>query len=403
MAVKSIDKPAILGGHPVFTDALPFNQPTLPPFSELAGDLETTFQSGMLTNGPCVSQLEERATEFCGRPVVAVSSCTSGLMLTFKLLKLHGKVIVPSFTFFATSHALLWNGLTPLFVDIRPDTWTIDPAAVEAAITDEVSAIVAVDVFGNPCDKDRLARIADRHGVRLITDAAHSLGAEYQGRPVGGFGDAEIFSLSPTKLAVAGEGGLVAVDDPELAEGLRVGRDYGNAGDYDCRIVGLNARMSEMHATVALAGLKALPANSANRRRIAQLYREGLSAVPGLIWQEVDDGNLSTFKDVAAVVDSEAFGASRDMVRRALEAEGIPTRTYFDPPAHRQKAYKGVHETAGALTHTDHLSANILCLPIFSHMLDEQVEAVCNAISRIHEHAALIGDKSASVGAVEDV
>ena len=222
----------------------------------------------------------------------------------------------------------------------------------------------------------------------------HSLGAEYQGRPVGSFGDAEIFSLSPTKLAVAGEGGLVAVEDPELADHLRIGRDYGNGGDYDCRFAGLNARMSEMHAIMALAGLEALSVNIAGRRRAARLYREGLQAVPGLTWQEVEDGSLSTFKDVAVIVEPEVFGASRDATRWALDAEGVPTRTYFDPPAHRQKAYKGIAETAGALPQTQRLSANILCLPIFSHIKDEQIEAVCDAIIKIHSHAAAIGAES---------
>lgn len=388
--MKSINRPAILGGAPIFAYPLQFNEPTLPDYADISSDIASIVESGQLTNGPRVAALEERAAELCGRPVVAVSSCTSGLILAYRLLNLSGSVILPSFTFFATSHALFWNNLRPRFVDIAADTWTIDPQAVEEAITPEVSAIVAVDVFGNPAAKDALAAIAARHGLTLITDAAHSLGARYGGRPVGSFGDAEVFSLSPTKLVAAGEGGLAAVRDPEIAGQMRTARDYGNPGDYDCRTIGLNARMTEINAAMALAGLEELPRNVQKRNDLAGHYKKCLERVDGLEWQAITDGASTTYKDIAVKIDSAAFGVSRDSIRRALAAEGVPTRTYFDPPAHLQQAYAGRVEQCGDLARTNELCSTILCLPVFSHMDSEQVEGVCCALERIQEHAASV-------------
>jgi dTDP-4-amino-4,6-dideoxygalactose transaminase len=390
MATNSHSKPAALGGTPIFPAPIPFNRPTLPPFEQLSDRIEEVFASGQLTNGPNVAALEAKAAAYFGRPAVAVGSCTSGLILTAKLLEFTGQVIVPSFTFFATSHALLWNGLRPLFVDIKDDSWNIDPQAVERAINPQVSAIFAVDIFGNPSDKQALSRIAERHGLKLVTDAAHALGGSYQGRPVGGFGDAEVFSLSPTKLAAAGEGGLVSVSDAALAERLKVGRDYGNPGDYNCRFIGLNARMPEISAVVAAGAIDMLAENVEKRQNIAERYRRNLADLPGLTWQAVAPGDRSTYKDVSVLVDPAAFGLNRDALAAALAAEGVPTRKYFYPPAHRQSAYEGLCSVSGGLEVTDKVSANILSLPVYSHMDKETIDKICLAVARIQAAGGLI-------------
>lgn len=377
------DKPAIVGGTPVFAEPLEFNRPTLPAYESLSGDIRSILESGQLTNGPYVSRLERQAEFYFGRPAVALANCTSGLILAAKLLGLTGQVIVPSFTFFATSHALIWNGLEPLFVDIDRDTWNIDPIAVAEAVNPGVSAVMAVDIFGNPSNKDALREIADRHGLKLLTDAAHSLGALYRGRAVGGFGDAEIFSLSPTKLVTGCEGGLVAVDDEAFAEELRIARDYGNPGDYNCRTVGLNARMTEINALIAAAGMDMLDDNVEARNRLAHAYRQNLSGLPGLTWQKVAPEDKCTYKDISVLIDPGEFGIERDALRDALAAENIPTRAYYDPPAHEQAAYKGKFSISGELAVTKEVSANILSLPVWSHMTEAEVDKVCAAITRI--------------------
>lgn len=381
------DAPAALGGKPIFDEPIAFNQPTLPAFSNLSGEFAAVFTSGQLTNSLNVTRFEEKAAALFGRPAVAVSNCTSGLILAEKMLGLTGQVIVPSFTFFATSHSLIWNKLEPLFVDIDPDSWNIDPRAVEAAINPMVSAILSVDVFGNPSDKDALLQIAEGHGLKLLTDSAHGVGGFYKGRPNGSFGDAEVFSLSPTKVAVAGEGGLIGVASEELADRLRVARDYGNSGDYNCRTVGLNARMPELNALIGLASLEMLDDNVRRRNDLALAYRRNLVDVPGLTWQKVDSSNLSTYKDISVLIDPEAFGLARDDLASALAAEGVPTRKYYWPAAHLQDAYVGHIPVSGDLSVTERISANILSLPVFSHMDIVDVERICQAVIRIQSHS----------------
>jgi len=385
-----VDKPAILGGSPVFHRFIPLVQPTLPPYDDrLACYVAELFQTGMLTKGKYLREFEVRMADYLGvKHAVAVSSCTLGLLLTYHGLGLTGEVIVPSFTFMATVHPLLWVGAEPVFVDIDPYTWNIDPQRVEAAITERTTAIVAVHNFGNPAPVAELETIARRHGLKLIFDAAHGFGSLYRGRPVGGFGDAEVFSLSPTKLLVAGEGGIVATNNEDLAEHIRVGREYGNPGDYDSRFAGLNARLPEFNAILGLRGLEMLEENALRRNRVAAAFRERLGHLPGLTFQRVHPEDRSSYKDFSLLVDEAAFGLTRDELALALRAENIDTRKYHDPPAHTHKAYRHLYERyRDHLPVTDHIAPRSLSLPIWSHMDETTVNGICAAIERIHAYA----------------
>jgi dTDP-4-amino-4,6-dideoxygalactose transaminase len=385
-----VDKPAILGGSPVFHRFIPLVQPTLPPYDDrLACHVAELFQTGMLTKGKYLREFEERVADYLGvKHAVAVSSCTLGLLLTYHGLGLKGEVIVPSFTFMATVHPLLWVGAEPVFVDIDPYTWNIDPQRVEAAITERTTAIVAVHNFGNPAPVAELETIARRHGLKLIFDAAHGFGSLYRGRPVGGFGDAEVFSLSPTKLLVAGEGGIVATNNEDLAEHIRVGREYGNPGDYDSCFPGLNARLPEFNAILGLRSLEMLEENALRRNRVAAAFRERLGHLPGLTFQRVHPEDRSSYKDFSLLVDEAAFGLTRDELALALRAENIDTRKYYDPPVHAHKAYRHLYERyRDHLPVTDHIAPRSLSLPIWSHMDEATVEGICTAIERIHIYA----------------
>ena len=347
----------------------------------------------MDTNHANVRRLEEAVVELLGvKHAVGLSSCTAGLLLAWKTLGLSaGEVVLPSFTFSASGHSLLWNGLTPRFVDIEPDTLLPSPEAVEAAITPNTVGILAVHTFGNPAYPDKLESIARRHGLPLVFDSAHALGSAYQGRPIGGFGDLEVFSLSPTKLVVAAEGGIVTTGDDELARRLRIGRDYGNPGNYDCEFDGLNARMSEFHAILGQETLRQLPENFQRRRRLVDLYLSRLGELPGLRFQQILPGAESTYKDLAVLVDPEVFGLTRDQLVAALKAEGIGTRNYYDPPVHAQRAYAAHYAThAGRLPVTDAVARQVVCLPLASHYSEESIERVCAAVERVHEHRAEI-------------
>jgi dTDP-4-amino-4,6-dideoxygalactose transaminase len=371
------------GAHAPLDD-IPLARPGVPDPAAVAADVERILESGVLTNGPYVREFEERAAEYLGvRHCVAVASCTAGLMLLLRAADLTGDVIVPSFTFAATAHAVAWNGLRPVFADVDPATLTLSPRAAQRVAGVRTSAILATHVFGSPCDVEELEDLAARSGIRLFFDAAHAFGSLRRGVPVGRFGDGEVFSLSPTKVLLAGEGGVIATNDDDLAAKCRIGRDYGNPGDYDCRFVGLNARMSELHAAVALNSLAGLEERIERRNAVVGLYREALEAVPGITFVGHREGDRSTYKDLTILVDPEAFGLDADRLGHALAAVGIETRRYYSPPVHTMQAYRWVSVANGGLPVTDLAAARTLTLPLWPQMTQDHVDRVAGAITRI--------------------
>lgn len=383
-------RPAILGNPPIFDRPVPLVRPWLPDYAALEEEMRAILGSGIVTKGTYLREFETAVSHHLNvQHAVATSSCTTGLMLTYQGLDLHGEVVVPGFTFMATVSALVWTGLRPVFADVEPGTTNLSPAAAEAAITPNTSALVAVHNFGNPADSEAFQSIARRHGIKLIFDAAHGFGAQEQGIPVGSQGDASVFSLSPTKLLVTGEGGIVATNDEALAAKVRMGREYGNNGRYDSAFAGINARLTEFGALLGLHGLPMLEDAVTRRNAIAALYRRELEGIPGLSFQEVRPGNRCSYKDFCILIDPAALGLSRDELSQALKAENVDVRHYYDPPVHRHTAYH--HLSSGrALPVTDWLSSHIICLPIWSHMSDEVALGICHAIQRIAVHASVV-------------
>ncbi|MGH9228292.1 MAG: aminotransferase class I/II-fold pyridoxal phosphate-dependent enzyme [Acidimicrobiales bacterium] len=378
---------SLLSGVSPDRPALPFARPARPQFERVMHRLTPSYDCGQLTNGALVRELEERMTDRLRvGHVVAVSSCTSGLLLVVQALVegRSGPVLVPSFTFSASAHAVAWNGRSPRFVECDPGTFQMDLAHADAAL-DGAGAIMATHVFGAPCSPEAVEELAGQAGIPVVFDAAHAIGATSHERPIGGFGDAEVFSLTPTKPMVAGEGGLVATHDPDLAARLRMGRDYGNPGDYDTRFVGLNARMSEFHAAMALESLALLDHTLAQRRELAMRYVGGLVGVPGIRSQVVPLEDVSTYKDFTIAVDAAEFGIDRNQLVAVLAAEGIDTRNYFDPPVHRQQAYRG--EEAPFLPTTEAVSRAVVSLPIYPDLSFDDVDAVTRVIRLAHEQA----------------
>jgi dTDP-4-amino-4,6-dideoxygalactose transaminase len=388
-------QPALLSNQPVSDGEIPVAKPTLPPFSELSGELAGILESGILSKGGHRAAFEEAVAEYANvKHAVAVSSCTTGLMLVYKALELESTaVLVPSFTFMATVSALTWAGARPVFVDVDLQTGNVDPSAVEAAITPETSAIIAVHNSGNPADIGELGAMAERHNLRLIFDAAHALGSSWKGEPVGAQGDAHVFSLTPTKLVVAGEGGIITTNNDHLADRLRITREYGHAGNYDSEFAGMNGRFPELSAVLAQHSLRQLEPALAQRNRIAAYYRQRLGQLPGIDFQLVRSGNRSSFKDFSIIVDAAVFGLSRDELAIALSAENIDTRKYYDPPVHRQAAYRAYASAKASLPNTDLLASSILNLPIWSHMEESTASTVCLAIERIYAFREAVGEK----------
>lgn len=378
--------PAVLGGPPAFPDGLPLVRPTIPDIPGLAQRLQSILESGILTNHRTVRELEERVAERCQvAHVVAVNSCTQGLMLTLRALGATGRVVMPSFTFAASAHAVHWVGGRPDWAEVDPRTMTLDPDDADALV-EGAAAMTATHVYGAPCRVEELQAVADRAGIPLVYDSAHALGSRRGGVPCGGFGTAEVFSMSPTKVAVAGEGGLVATDDEGLAAEVRLGREYGNPGTYDCEFAGLNARMSELHAAVGLASLQGLDERIAYRNELVGQFKDATAGVAGLAFQDVPPEDVSTYKDLTLVVDEDRFGMTAEQVGRALKAEGIDSRRYYFPPIHQQKAYAHLPRTR-ELAVTDALATTVLTSPLYSHMTVGQVRSVADTVVRLHEAA----------------
>jgi dTDP-4-amino-4,6-dideoxygalactose transaminase len=376
--------PAALGGSPLFPDGLPLARPALADPDAVARAAQSILASGVLTNGPTVRELEARSAEYLGvRHCVAVSSCTAGLMLVLRACGLSGDVVLPAFTFSATAHAVAWNGLRPKFADISLHDLLLDPEAAAHATGVRTSAILATHTYGTPCEVEALEELARQNGIRLFFDAAHAFGSRRGPAMIGGFGDAEVFSLSPTKVLIAGEGGIIATDDDELAERCRIGRDYGNPGDYDTRFLGLNARMSELHAATALGSFEDLEERIAERNRLAERYRKVFRELPGVDFPAVADGDRSTYKDLTVLIDPDAFGMDAAKAAWALGAEGIQTRRYYAPPVHRQRAYRSLAPANGPLPVTDLAAARVLTLPLWTGMTDEQIDGVGLAMARL--------------------
>ncbi len=396
------ERPALFGGAPLYPERLPIARPLLPPPAELIEPCREIIESGILTNGPTVRRLETAAARYLDVPeCVAVSSCTAGLMLVERCLGLQGRVLVPSFTFFATAHSLLWNHLEPVLVDCDPQSWNLDPervrralgpggsAEVSAGAATGISAILAVHIFGNPAETEELERIAARAGLRLIFDAAHAFGAARAGRRVGCCGDAEVFSLSPTKLLVAGEGGLIATRNRDLAAALRAARNYGHTGDYDCGVLGLNARLTEFQAALALASLPRVDGQIERRNRLASIYEHYLAGEPGVSLQKVRPQDLAARKDFSISIEERRFGVSGRFLASALEMENIEVRRYFDPPLHRQRLYRRYHRPdLDPLEVTEKISRGVLSLPIHSEMSEGDVARIARRILQIRDWAA---------------
>lgn len=380
--------PAILGGKPIFNSFVPIIEPTLPTIEEIKLKIQDILKTRMITNHKYVQNLEKSLKEYFGvKNVIGISNCTTGLLLLGKCLNFQGEVITPSFSFSATSLALAWLNVKPIFVDIDIKKFTIDPDKITEKITSKTSAILATHIFGNPCKIKELSEIAEDYKLKLIFDSAHGAGSIYRGKKISNFGDGESFSMSPTKVLTAGEGGLITTNNDLLAEQVRIGRNYANPGDYNTSFIGFSGRMAEFSAILALKSLEHLDENVTNRQELVKVYKKILSELPGLSFQQIEADSRSSYKDFAIVINDKEFEITRDVLYEALNAENIMTRKYFSPAIHQQDAFRLYLKGQDLdLENTENLAQKILCLPIYSHMKSSKVEKICDAIKRIYLH-----------------
>jgi dTDP-4-amino-4,6-dideoxygalactose transaminase len=321
---------------------------------------------------------------------VMVQPCTAGLMLVLRALELKGEVILPAFTWTATAHAVVWTGLRPVFADIVPETFTLDPQAVERAITPRTSALIPVNVFGCPPDYHAFEPLAQKYGLRILCDSAQGLGSAIQTGDnswhySGHFGDAEVFSLSPTKVVSAMEGGLITTRNADLAQKLRQMRDYGKTSDGgDIEWLGLSARVPEINAIVGRHNFGKMDELITKRRELVRAYQDALGYLTGLTFQKIPVIYRSSHNYFTLFISPTEARNSRDKVYEYLKKHRIQTKKYFHPAVHLQKVYQGLGEPyRGKLPVTEAAASAGLALPLYSHMKFETMERVCNAVSDI--------------------
>lgn len=366
---------------------IPLIRPTLPSPDEIFALFRESFDSGQVTNGRVVAKLEEEVARFtAAEHAVAVSSCTSGLILAFAHCRFPegAEVVVPSFTFAATVEALTWNGLIPVYVDCEPETLTIDPEEVVKAIGPATAAICPVNIFGLPPDLDRLTEISEKYGIPLIFDSAQGLGSAYHGQPSGGFGLCEVFSLSPSKVVTAIEGGLVTTNDDSMAEAIRSMRDYGKGpGGEEMISSGLSARMSEMHASVGLLSLRNAAHLISSRLRLIHRYIQRTERFRGCRVQSVPGDRTSNGNYFALRIGQDA-AMDRDSAMEVLQRYNVQSKRYFSVPVHSQTAFRTrPHRIVGNLTNTISATQQCLALPLYAHMTDHEQDRVCAVLESV--------------------
>jgi dTDP-4-amino-4,6-dideoxygalactose transaminase len=370
----------MLRGQGTATDELRVAAPSLPALDAYAAALAPAWAEGRLSNfGASAQRFEALCADYTGLPHVrAVSSCDVGLTLAVRALGLEpgGRVLVPSFTFASTLHALLWNGLEPCFADVDPDSWCLTAESARAAAgAGDVAAIAGTHAFMATCDVDGLEALALETGAALIFDAAQAFATTVGGTHVGAFGDASVFSFSPTKVATCGEGGLAAFRDPAAAERFALLRGYGSDQDYDSRYVGLNGKLSELHAALGCLTVPRVDREVAHRMALVDRYRERLEPLAGVRLQATDPSVRTT--PTQFVID---LGEARDEVASTLGDRGIDTREYFRP-LHAMERFRAL--PAAELPVTERLGSALLALPLHGELDEGDVDRVCSAVEAV--------------------
>lgn len=384
---RTIRDLAAFGGAPEFAEPLVLGKPGVGNRQRLFTLLGEALDRGWLTNGaPLAGQFERQVAEVAGtRHAVLTCNATVALQLAIRALGLTGEVIVPALTFAATAHAVSWLGLRPVFCDVHPVTGQLDPAHAESLIGPETSAILAVHLWGNPCAIGELEELAARRGLALLFDAAHAFGCTWRGKPIGGFGSAEVFSFHSTKFVNSFEGGAIVTDDDALAGRAVALRNFGITGPDEVSHVGTNGKMHEASAAMGLTSLAELERFRERNRRNYQVYRKGLASVAGVRLIEFDEREQHNYQYVVILVDEEITGLSRDELARLLYAENVVTRRYFYPGCHTMAPYATAQPLPNRLPNTEDLAARCLALPTGAAATPQQARKVAELVGFLAE------------------
>lgn len=354
---------------------------SMPSMEEYIEEIRSIWDSHWLTNmGEKHKALQAELQKYMGVP--AVELLTNGHMaleLSLQAMNLQGEVITTPFTFASTTHAIVRNGLEPVFCDIDPETYTMDVTRIERLITDRTCAILPVHVYGNVCNIEEIERIAHKYGLKVLYDAAHTFGETYKGQGIGNFGDASCFSFHATKVFNTIEGGAVCYRDPDMGRRLYELKNFGIHGPEEVDAVGANAKMNEFCAAMGLCNLRHVDEEIAKRRAVVERYREHLEGVDGLCLNVQQPEVRSNYAYFPVVFDENLFGASRNEVMDALAQNGIGARKYFYPLTNTFECFHGKYDV-DATPVALHVAKRVLTLPLYADLSMEDVDRICKIV-----------------------
>ncbi|HRI11760.1 MAG TPA: DegT/DnrJ/EryC1/StrS family aminotransferase [Verrucomicrobiota bacterium] len=374
---------AIQGAPPAFSEPIHVGRPNVvnrERFLELVGGV--LDRRWLTNNGPLVQEFERRLAEYAGvKHCIAVCNATIGLELAVRAAGLRGEVIVPSFTFIATAHALQWQEITPVFADIDPATHCLNPAVIERHITHRTTGIIATHLWGRSCDVEGLEEIARRRDLVLMFDAAHAFGCTHRGKRIGGFGLAEVFSFHATKFLSSFEGGAITTNDDQLAERIRLMKNFGFKGYDNVIHVGTNGKMTEVCAAMGLSNLEGIDQLIATNRHNYETYQASLSDIPGFRLFPYDPREELNYQYVVGLLDEAKAGLTQDELLQILRAENILARKYFWPGCHRMEPYRSNFPQSGLLLpETEHIAQRVIVLPTGTAVDSSAIKQLCDII-----------------------
>jgi len=401
---RGVEDLAVFTGSPAFPHPLHVGTPNLGDRKRLVERIEDILDRRWFTNdGVYVREFEQRVADLLGvKHCVAMCNGTIALEIMIRAIGLEGEVIVPSHTFVATAHALQWQQIKPVFADVDPRTHNLDPSRIEALITPKTTGILAVHLWGRSADVEGLESVARRHDLALIFDAAHAFSCSHRGRMIGGFGRAECLSFHATKFCSSFEGGAVTTNDDDLAEKMRLMRNFGFKGLDDVGYIGSNGKMSEVAAAMGLTSLESREAFIAAGRANYELYRELLEPIPGLTVLAYDEAEKNNYHYIVVEVEAQEAGLDRDGLVRVLRAENVLARRYFYPGAHRMEPYRSHQPQAGlVLPETERVLQRVLQLPTGTAVGEAEVRGISNILALACAHGNRVS-RRLSAGPIED-
>ncbi|CTT27984.1 dTDP-4-amino-4,6-dideoxy-D-glucose aminotransferase VioA [Escherichia coli] len=361
---------------------IPVTQPFLPDLNEFVPYLEQIWENKWLTNnGPFHQQLEKELCEYLGVKYISIfNNATIALITALQALRISGEVITTPYSFVATSHSILWNGLKPVFVDIDPETFNIDPKKIEEAITPETTAIMPVHCYSNPCEVEAIQEIADNYGLRVIYDAAHAFGVNYKGRSLLSYGDMSVLSFHATKVFNTFEGGAIICQDAKLKQRIDRLKNFGIADELTVTAPGINGKMSEINAAFGLVQLKHISEAISKRKKIDSIYREHLCNVKGITIPRPAQNANSNYSYFPVLVEKE-YRVTRDELYEELKLKGIMSRRYFYPLISNMPMYCGFDSALyDNLYFSNTISDKVLCLPIYTELTETELAFIINSI-----------------------